>query len=50
MSEELQTLKERAKLLETELSELEDDIRIIGDELEDVYFQIDSLEEKIDAE
>ena len=49
MSEELQTLKERAKLLETELSELEDDIRIISGELEDVYFQIDSLEEDVNA-
>lgn len=45
MTEELQTLKERAKLLETELSELEYDIRSVRGELEDVYFQIDSLEE-----
>lgn len=45
MSEELQTLKERAKLLERELLELEYDIRSVRCELEDVYFQIDSIEE-----
>lgn len=43
-NEDLQTLKERAKLLEIELSELEDDVRIISSELEELYFQIDGLE------
>lgn len=43
-NEDLRTLKERAKLLEIELSELEDDVRIISSELEELYFQIDGLE------
>lgn len=47
MNEDLKMLKERAKLLEQELSDLEDDVRIITNELEDIYFQIDSLEENI---
>jgi predicted nucleic acid-binding Zn-ribbon protein len=47
MNEDLKMLKERAKVLEQELSDLEDDVRIITNELEDIYFQIDSLEENI---
>lgn len=47
MNEDLKMLKERAKLLEQELSDLDDDVRIITNEPGDIYFQIDSLEEDI---